>query len=99
MLNKKKMEQLILHNLKENKTLGNVLKENGVQINKFKNYWEIANNTLIGNGIYGKVFDIGNDKVLKITSDEQEYEINNLLIDEINNGNDWFKYFVKLNPF
>ena len=67
------MEQLILHNLKENKTLGNVLKENGVDFIDFKKYWVMSNIELIGSGQFGKVFDIGNDKILKISKDIYEY--------------------------
>ena len=64
------MEQLRINNLHHNKTLGEVLKENGVSINEFEHYWEIANKEMIGAGQWGKVFDIGNDKVLKISEDE-----------------------------
>lgn len=89
------MEQTYIHNLNENKTLGEMLEVNGVSIDKFKNYWQISNE-LINGGLFGKIFDIGNDKVLKISSDKKEYDAIHLLLDEINKNYDWFKHFVNL---
>lgn len=90
------MEQLRINNLQHNKTLGEVLKQNGVHINEFEHYWEIANNELLGKGQWGKVFDIGNNKVLKISQDEYEYKANKLLLDEVESGNDWFNHILNL---
>lgn len=90
------MEQLRINNLQHNKTLGEVLKENGVSINEFEDYWEIANDKLLGKGQWGKVFDIGNNKVLKISQDEYEYKANKLLLDEVESGNNWFNHILNL---
>ena len=90
------MEQLRINNLQHNKTLGEVLKQNGVHINEFEHYWEIANNELLGSGLNGKVFDIGNNQVLKITKDKNEYKANKLLLDEVESGNDWFNHILNL---
>ena len=91
------MEQLILHNLKENKTLGNVLKENGINFIDFKKYWVMSNIELIGSGQFGKVFDIGNDKILKISKDIYEYNALIYLKNElILNKNIWCKNFINL---
>lgn len=89
------MEQLKIHNLNKNKTLGEILEVNGVSIEKFESYWKISNE-LIGNGYHGKVFDIGNNKILKISDDKNEYDAMHVLNDEINDENDWFKHFVNL---
>lgn len=90
------MEQLRINNLQYNKTLGEILKENGVSINEFENYWEIANNELLGKGQWGKVFDISNNKVLKISQDDYEYKAIKILLDEVESGNDWFKHILNL---
>ena len=67
------MEQLVINNIDKNLTLGNVLKEHGVNFIDFKKYWVMSNIELIGSGQFGKVFDIGNDKILKISKDIYEY--------------------------
>ena len=92
------MEQLVLHNLDENKTLGEVLKENGVTFNEFEKYWVIANTELIGSGNNSKIFDIGNEKVLKISKSIEEWKAIQKC-DEIlmeNPNNNWFLHFVSL---
>lgn len=91
------MEQLRINNLQHNKTLGEVLKENGVSINEFEHYWEIANTELIGEGMNGKVFNIGNNKVLKISTDEKEYSALNYLENELyKDKNLWYKHLLNL---
>lgn len=92
----KQYQQLRINNLQYNKTLGEVLKDNGVSINEFENYWEIANSKFIGSGQWGKVFDIGNNKVLKISQDDYEYKANKILLDEVESGNDWFNHILNL---
>lgn len=89
------MEQLQIHNLSENLTLGEVLKKYGVNFKIFENYWQISND-LINAGAYGKVFEIGNNKVLKITTDEGELNAINRLLEEIEYNNDWFEHFINL---
>lgn len=87
------MEQLRINNLNHNKTLGEVLKQNGVSFEEFEDYWEIANTELLGSGLNGKVFDIGNNQVLKITKDKNEY---NAIKKCINSNEDWFKPYILL---
>lgn len=88
-------QQLRINNLQHNKSLGVVLKENGVSINEFEHYWEIANKKLVGSGSNGNVFDIGNNQVLKITKDEKEYLAIKKCIELIDN-NDWIPNTVLL---
>lgn len=91
----KQHQQLRINNLQYNKTLGEVLKDNGVSINEFENYWEIANSKFIGSGQWGKVLYIGNNKVLKISQDEKEYlAIKKLTNDLIMDNNLWYGHII-----
>ena len=91
------MEQLILHNLNKNITLGNVLKEHGVKFIDFEKYWVISHSETIGVGVNGKVLDIGNGKVLKISKDFNEYNAILLLMEELKNDSEaWWKHIVSL---
>ena len=93
------MEQLVLHNLNVNKTLGDVLQENNITFNKFEKYWVIANTELIGSGNFAKIFDIGNNKVLKISKDVNEYNAIKYFqnfIQTVHESDLWFIHTIQL---
>lgn len=93
------MEQLVLNNINKNLTLGNILKEYGVKFKEFKKYWIITEAEFINGGAFGKAFNIGNEKVLKITSDINEFNAMKKLIELNNSLNEsdlYFKHYVSL---
>lgn len=93
------MEQLVINNIDKNLTLGNILKQYGVKFKEFEKYWVMLETEYIDGGLYGKAFNIGNDKVLKVTKDIDEFKAMSELIHMINTLDEsdlYFKHYVSI---